>query len=137
MIPVIPKQTGNVILIPIFSPQSKVVSNEDTQDTETAHYVIFLSNLQRFPLIGTSDNACPHCGALDLQQSHDEIFAYPKLDCCIPMIKQHITWAWEELKAMSMKQTWTAEEVNRVDGLHRNVHYLELRSKSLEPLGGT
>ena len=137
MIPVVPKQTGNVTLIPIFSLQSKPTTCKDKQENESSRYIIFLSNLSRFSLIGTSENACPHCGALDLKQVQTEVFAYPKLDCCIPMIKQHITWSWEELKAMSLKETWSVEEVNTVDALHRNIRYLELCSKALEPTGGT
>lgn len=141
MIPLATQSSGKLSLIPIFNQKSfrkqHLLSTEDSPIAEASQYIIFIHNLKRLPLVGSEENGCPHCGALVLKQSHNQVFAYPDMECCLAMIKQHCEWIWEELKMMSLLCTWTQDDVVKADYLHKRIHYLELRSKALEPVGGT
>ena len=147
MIPLATQSSGKLSLIPIFSQKSftkqhlvlneDIALNENNNRTEDSQYIILIHNLQRFPFVGSEENGCPHCGALVLKESYKQVFAYPDMECCLAMIKQHCEWIWEELKMMSLLSTWTKDDVIKADHLHKRIHYLELRSKVLEPAGGT
>lgn len=137
MIPVIQDQSGGLTLIPIISQSSEPKLVENPPSLEAQQYVIFLKGLQQLPLIGSPENACPHCGALELKFSINEVYVYPQLECCSNMIKQYLEWMWEELNSMALMSDWSEEESSKADKILKKIHSLEGRNTTHAPIGGT